>query len=418
MNFLLTSFSRKWLLVTLLASASCIAWSRPYPKDQFADMVARRDAQMGALIKRSDVGIVHSPCVDEKTRQCKCNGTGPESPRPHAHAHWFNNDIDFPAVRYVEGSARKAIDPEYMKFFQQAALDPIAAACPVGANGGITLHVGFYDTMSGGQDNKPEVVATVGFKKDQNSWRLDFNPEPLIWKSMTRAEMYNKGSNWYAWLRKADHDAFIGRSPESAPNRKASADQKAVALADCSRSGMFCDLPAGDYFNAIYQGDAELFFSTDEKYMETARKHLVYADMSKISTLRMTVKKYIYDYGDVNRKCLRNDHIVSNISGKDSDTYDTRTTIGARGRIGVENVRKPGNSYAFSVRFNKEFTDACSMFCDGQFNSSIDSNLQTIVTGLKQLMTTHSCDSPEVKQFERNLLELFRKFYVEKGSKY
>lgn len=422
MNAIFGLSLKRLAMAVLLISVSCGAIARPYPLDEFADMVAERDARLGALITKNDIGVVHSPCVDEKTRECNCGPGKANKAGPYAYVHWFNNDPEYPAIRFLDGAAKKSVDPAYLKFFQQSALDPMAAICT--ATTFVGLYIGFYDTIQA-KPNGLEIVDVFGylsFTKAQGGWALNNAPEPLIYKSMTRAEIYNRASSHYAWLRKSDHDAFMRRSSGVTPHRNGANEgpnQGAGSIDDCNLVGMFCDLPAGDYFNAIYRGDIEMFFSVDDKYLERARARVIYGDTSRASALKLVLNNYMYEYGNASRKCLREDHIVKTLSDSNPDTYEVRTTIGPRGRMGVEHVPVRGTSYSSTVRINREFEAVCNMFCQASgFDQRLDSNLRTISSGLKKLMATHACDSPEIKQFERHLLKFFQKFYVEGRDKY
>lgn len=232
-------------------------------------------------------------------------------------------------------------------------------------------------------------------------------PENLVCKNQSACMTLSKDNGW-----EVDSTAVAAQEPPPPPEKQ------------CITS-MFCDYPGGDYLNVIYEGDAGKFVGVDNEYMgvirESAREWGILQSSTNqsalvrdISAMPEVIKTYMHHYAVTSAQCLRQDAVAVpvslNIAERDLTTMS-----------GVLVQRFHGYNFSKTVFINREFADACRRDCSPTGDSNpvsiiVERHLnggrrQEIVQGIKQMMAEHPCGSPEIKQFERNLLEIYGRMY-------
>lgn len=198
-------------VIVQLIWVSSAVYPAPYPEDHFSSMAGRRDASLGAVVMENNIGIVRSQSVDVVNHLCKIS----QGTKADANVQWFGKDPHYPAVSFVAGSEQKTLVTDYMKFFQQSALDPILTLCPSVEE--IELSVGFYDTLvigskpTGESSYEPLTVARLNFNKAQVGWVLVSTTLMPNTSTLTRAEVLNMGGRKYAWLARPEYGYAMGR---------------------------------------------------------------------------------------------------------------------------------------------------------------------------------------------------------------
>ncbi len=193
--------------------------------------------------------------------------------------------------------------------------------------------------------------------------------------------------------------------------------QSNVAPADC----VFCELSGGEYLNAIYEGDYEKQDRMAWDYLMEIRRNDTNDAMmgvfmqnvgmgaENLTVLQEVLANYMRKYAYHDGRCLEPGAFEYEVTW---DTPDVVTTIN-----GWEFARKEGLHLRETFRLNKEFAQACAQLCgdagsvtmaaDGLNMTRTRYSLMDVFEGLNAVFEQHSCSSPEIKTFERNLLALF-----------
>jgi len=187
-----------------------------------------------------------------------------------------------------------------------------------------------------------------------------------------------------------------------------------VRVKDCKQSDMFCDLPAGDYLNAIYEGNIDKIRDIDAEMTATLRRGLLevpgVGDVGRLSVIARVVNEYTYYYKSFSRSCLR--------SGAQSLTFEKHVNgwemVDGRGIVlqhyngwdlrSVYVVNEEFIAITAKVGAAQGPANELSMIADRLFNKGM---LSDVAQGVQEMMQSHDCDSPEIRQFEKNLLRLF-----------
>jgi peptidylprolyl isomerase len=205
-------------------------------------------------------------------------------------------------------------------------------------------------------------------------------------------------------------------------------------LGSCSGKP-FCDLTGGIYLNAIYENNEALIISLDQKIMDELQsgydvkgvQDFVAAisgnfseDNSNVdiglkdkSLLKEISTKYMALYGhspshnSADGACLQADSV--SITRK----YTT-DVIRFENAYGIDQGAVGGDTFFTVYTINKEFEPLCNKICGamGEGGSYILELAQEsykaslVFSGIGQVLYEADCNSPEVKQFERNLISL------------
>ena len=194
-------------------------------------------------------------------------------------------------------------------------------------------------------------------------------------------------------------------------------------------SGPFCDLPGGLYLHAIYAGDAKLVRKLDRQANQALHEQIDSAasqleqDMggslpfdlrgmlksnSFFSPLAVLADTYMYDYSrERSAQCL-DSGAVTRTMRYTTDKYELYSLYGAY--QGTEGGREISATYTV----NQEFAPLCDRLCNHlggggrRWAAGSMGNKATGLTldGLDRLQNEANCASPEVQQFERNLIEM------------
>ena len=205
---------------------------------------------------------------------------------------------------------------------------------------------------------------------------------------------------------------------------------KAVAamedLGSCEGDA-FCELFGGIYLNAIFRGDNELVRQLDRQITEevandpgvagynkftsviTGEQQGVLADQSYLKLLAVYyMGQYSADFSSSpGESCLR--------PGARSITRKaTVPVIHYEDMRGISQGSTGGWEYGQVYQVNKEFIPLCDKICGAGGSSGAEFathalgsyKLRAVLVGLQQLISRNKCDSPEVRQFEGNLVTL------------
>lgn len=191
-------------------------------------------------------------------------------------------------------------------------------------------------------------------------------------------------------------------------------------------NGPFDGLPGANFLNAIYQGKPALVHRINENYALKQSKGLktffgsygnqmtdALADMYKHVRIQDSVAaKYLFEYERYFGRCLSMSPAIFYVEGYQPDTVFTNL-------LGVEIARYYGGTSVHTYKVNQEFSrvfnqvgrmkpESVSANLTGTLASQGSSDLRkSALTGLEQMREKFSCDSKEIKTFERNLIALF-----------
>lgn len=220
-------------------------------------------------------------------------------------------------------------------------------------------------------------------------------------------------------------------------NKKHPSNKRLLAkkeLGSCSDKP-FCDLGGGIYLNAIYENNEALLRKLDYQIMDEAyrsdrakaaqtftailsgtysenNQNVEAFGLKNISLLKFMAEKYLSEYGSNHYRsasgaCLQDDSL--SITRK----YTT-PVIRYENQYGIDQGSVGGDTYAKTYTINKEFESLCNKVCGAiggagsvMFEAGFESYKSGLVfDGISQVRTKLDCNSPEVKQFERNLIAL------------
>ncbi len=234
----------------------------------------------------------------------------------------------------------------------------------------------------------------------------------------------------------------------------------AASLANPARGcerGAFCDLPGGLYLNAIYEGDFERVQQLDEQISgagkktfdallpgdglteverkmyrrteqanvnETIKKLFTFAFVPD-SSLPYLARRYMYQFQQTSQKCFEPGHDIVTKEWIIPDTY-APDEFDQYGYLTL-GERIPGSRVTTHYDVNPEFFALCNRVCDAVRPTgiaTISKEDRRVREGLDKVMQEYDCASPEIQQFERNLISLTnqavgagpRKPFVERSS--
>jgi hypothetical protein len=198
-------------------------------------------------------------------------------------------------------------------------------------------------------------------------------------------------------------------------------------------TGPFDGIRGASFFNAVYMGDATGVGQITRAYQEQKirrRKEAMgnqphFMDGvfdSSVRKIRLTsifLAVYLLNYDTVYKSCLKDEAVKFVVTRETPDTITYNT-------LGWEVSRSYGHIDRKHYTVNKEFTDALlrvgkmNIGKAGLWNSienmltnnSKPDMLADIMAGTRQVMATFKCDDAQIKQLERNILNI----YFEKSS--
>lgn len=211
---------------------------------------------------------------------------------------------------------------------------------------------------------------------------------------------------------------------EKHPHYKAVAAME--SLGSCEGQA-FCELFGGIYLNAIFRGDNELVRQLDRQIAEevasnpnmagynkfasiiTGEQHGVLADSSYLKMLAVYyMGQYSSDFSSSpGESCLR--------PGARSITRKaTVPVVNFEDQFGIPQGSTGGWEFGQVYQINEGFVALCNKICGAGGSSGVDMmshglgsyKLRAVLVGLQQLISRYKCDSPEVRQFEDNLVTL------------
>ncbi len=193
----------------------------------------------------------------------------------------------------------------------------------------------------------------------------------------------------------------------------------------------FSNLPGGAYLDAIYNGDYDRQDKLARAYLQemndghgaalsvmlTGAVSLMTSDIhaKDLTVLEHVLSLYMDSYDTYGKACLTDGWFERRYKFKMPDIVEFD-------EYGMETSRIPGETTISIVRLNKEFTLACDNLCNSAGATSAVAAIGNLEPGetyslgdlMKTMMqvwrwTEPTCDSPEIKQFERNLLAMYER---------
>ncbi|GGD75267.1 hypothetical protein [Lacimicrobium alkaliphilum] len=190
--------------------------------------------------------------------------------------------------------------------------------------------------------------------------------------------------------------------------------------------GPFDGIPGATFLNAVYQGDRSVVQRINRSYTGKQAAGLkaffgsygnkmtdAMADLYKQVRIEDSVAaKYLFEYEKHYRRCLSESPAVFYVTGYQPDMVVTNL-------LGAEIARHYGGTTKTKYQVNSEFSDVFRQVgkmqpegvaanITGFLASQSGEDLRKLsLNGVAQMFSKFSCDSPEVKTFEKNLIALF-----------
>jgi len=257
-------------------------------------------------------------------------------------------------------------------------------------------------------------------------------------------EMRSTGKMYKQHRYYLSSDLTVAKSifKEISPNAVTLGAEELANPARGCANGMYCNLPGGLYLNAIYNGSFEIVRALDEQ-LRTAKQSFTAENMPSFkvgrrdylkefmqvvvptSILPYLANRYMYLYQNLPASCLEPGFKVNRERYVVPDTFDPDTDFNG---IVIPGARNPGHTVTAEYKINPVFFKLCDHLCDTSKPDQNDMFLvkenANISRGLDKVLFGQDCNSPEVKQFERNLVTLTlrsifsgsRALYVERSS--
>ncbi len=186
-------------------------------------------------------------------------------------------------------------------------------------------------------------------------------------------------------------------------------------------AGVFCNLPGGDYLNALYRGDDSALQRIEQSHRQEVlalidqmagrfglpRNDVMLNVLKKASTddplITMVANKYLHSYQKWPEKCFREGSVELTFSYYQPSFIE----VDADGMVSETDEI----SYDSVYRVNPEFVTLARRVgsATGSKSSSrlkAGSTLQSIYRGIEQLIREHDCSSPQIRQLESHLARL------------
>lgn len=190
--------------------------------------------------------------------------------------------------------------------------------------------------------------------------------------------------------------------------------------------GPFDGLPGATFLNAVYQGDKQLVQRINRSYNSAQSAGIkaffgsygnqmtdAMADLHRFVRIQDSVAaKYLFEYEKRYRRCLSEPPAIFYVIGYQPDMVFTNL-------LGAEIARYYGGTTQTEYRINHEFTGVFQkigklkpegLFASGTSwlaNQGREDLRKSSVLGVSKIFKQFSCDSPEIKTFEKNLIALF-----------
>lgn len=168
-------------------------------------------------------------------------------------------------------------------------------------------------------------------------------------------------------------------------------------LGGCLDDGPFCDLPFGKYYNAIYRNDVKTIKELD--------RHSTFGG----SWIILLANKYMYQYRYWKGVRMRPNAIEKTFSCT-TPTYQYTNLYGMD--MGTAGGFEFHATYCVNHEFGAILDEVGSHLGDSAvaFVSPQDNNLRILAKGVGRFQENYKYDSPEVRQFETNLISITEQF--------
>lgn len=263
------------------------------------------------------------------------------------------------------------------------------------------------DTLEKQHDQKMQDSAELLAQKAEQIRIQEAEAKQREWARLKKEREY----------RAAARQAKLGRTADS---REVGDDQLPEV------TGPFDGLPGAAFLNAVYQGDRTLVQRINRAYTNKQAAGLktffgsyankmtdATADMYKLVRIEDSVAaKYLFEYEKRYGRCLSESPATFYVTGYQPDMVVTNL-------LGVEIARHYGGVTQTKYQVNPEFTgvfqkvgkmqpQGVAASITGLLASQGGEDLRKLsLNGVAQIFSQFSCDSPEIRTFERNLIALF-----------
>jgi len=206
-------------------------------------------------------------------------------------------------------------------------------------------------------------------------------------------------------------------------------------------SGPFDGIEGASFLNAVYQGNASAVHQQSRAYQLNKYRqikmamgnqphwsdNIIKGAFDKVNMLNILYAMYLFNYQTYYGSCLGDDAVKFIVTV-------TRPEVTTTNLLGIEVAHQFASQTSTEYKVNPEFVDifrrigrmkpnnASMKVVDflvggGRFNISQNSNSNgkgkldlrnQVIAGTRQLMQAFSCDSAEIKQFEKNMLTVDR----------
>lgn len=184
---------------------------------------------------------------------------------------------------------------------------------------------------------------------------------------------------------------------------------------DCS-TGPFCGPNGSKLLRAIYIGDDESVRRLEAGLIPNSTKVLkdyfkLYGeDNARITVLHRLINEYMYDYQNRAKACFEP-------GAKEMVFERTTNKLVYENGFGMEMFSFGGDELYGRYEINKEFVEICQKVCDVREAAVVASVIGAIFEGpdfsrqvgkMLQFARNTDCKSADVKQFERNFIEIYK----------
>jgi len=177
------------------------------------------------------------------------------------------------------------------------------------------------------------------------------------------------------------------------------------------KTSSFKNIPGGKYLFDIYAGNYNLIMIKADEYLQNFRNEYKKMDaISKMffaglspensSMLNLVLMEYMHEYKKNKENCFKDG----------AKTYTINKTT-EKFQIGNDSYVYGGDELIGIYKINKEFVEICKRSAGVRnLSNGIWANHELVI-GTQKLRESFDCDSKEIKQFERNLINFYKKFF-------
>jgi len=171
-----------------------------------------------------------------------------------------------------------------------------------------------------------------------------------------------------------------------------------------------CNLPGGEYLDAMLRTDTATISKLDAQYLGKLQtfmnnnplKELVEATGGKMnmnmSMSNAAIKEYLFNYQNNDRECM---------AGTSTYTaHGSSDTVLEVDSFGNSRVIAEGRNYTEHFKIPSDLLGLCQEVCEVRAMSHASFNEHEVLRGVRKMQETFKCDSALIKQFEKSMGQL------------